>query len=311
MNEQESNFRGVFAIPCAIFGATGALDVRQLERQVAFCLTAGAHGIAVPLLASEFYTLSDVERRTMVDAVVGTVAGAVPVIANVSGTSTPHAIEFARHAAEAGADAVVAMPPYIARLGADAVVAYFAAIAYACGLPVMAQNAGPPQPLGFPMETPLLARLCREVPSVRYIKEERTPGPYFLSEVVLELEGVVTGVFGGRAGLYFIDELHRGCAGTMVAPEFLDLLVAVYQLFTTGQQAEARALHQQLLPGIAKEVLLGPGYAKRVLRHRGVVSDVTIRSGPERWDQDEEDALIHLWNDLEPLVDTDRRKSLQ
>lgn len=295
-------FHGVFAIPCATFDAGGDLDPHQLEHQVAFCLSAGAHGIAVPLLASEFYTMSDAERRTMVEVTVGVAARAVPVIANVSGTSTAHAVEFVHHAARAGADGVIAMPPYIARRGAEAVLAYFTAIGEASPLPVMIQNAGPPQPLGFPMETPLVVRLFREVTRVRYLKEERTPGPLVLSEVVSELGDANAGVFGGRAGLYFIDELHRGAAGTMVAPEFIDLLVAVYEHFTAGRQAEATILHRRLLPGLTKEVLLGPSYAKRVLRHRGVLDQVTVRSGSDHWDEIEQDALEELWSDLEPLV---------
>lgn len=299
MHLAADRWHGVFAIPCATFDDAGQFDARQFERQLAFCLDARVHGIAVPLLASEFYTLSDAERRAMVEVAVGTVAGAVPVLASVSGTSTAHAVEFARHAAGVGACGVIAMPPYIARLGPDDIVAYFSAVAAACDLPMMVQNAGPPQPVGFPLDTVLLARICRAVPAARYVKEERTPGPYFLSDDLAALAGQVDGVFGGRAGLYLLDELQRGGAGTMVAPEFADFLVAVYEAFRTGQVAEARRLHERLLPGIAKEVLLGPQFAKRVLRRRGVLTVTTVRSGPERWDDFEEAALNALWEALD------------
>ena len=61
--------------------------------------------------ASEFTRLSDEERRTVTSVVVEQTAGRVPVVIGVAGLSAEHAAMFARHAAEAGADAVIAMPP--------------------------------------------------------------------------------------------------------------------------------------------------------------------------------------------------------
>ena len=55
--------RGVVPIPVTTFGSDGALDLAGLRSQVEFCLGHGADGILYPGVVSEFYTLTDEERR--------------------------------------------------------------------------------------------------------------------------------------------------------------------------------------------------------------------------------------------------------
>ena len=55
-------FRGVYSIPVTPFEEDGAVDYESLRRCVAFCVEAGAHGIVMPVNASEGPSLTDVER---------------------------------------------------------------------------------------------------------------------------------------------------------------------------------------------------------------------------------------------------------
>ena len=66
-DEPRASFRGVFAIPCTPFAEDGGVDWDSLRREVEFCLAAGAHGIVAPVNASEFTSLSDEERRRVVE----------------------------------------------------------------------------------------------------------------------------------------------------------------------------------------------------------------------------------------------------
>src|SRR5207245_8578188 len=154
-------FRGVFAIPCTPFTERGALDEESLRREVEFCVQCGAHGIVAPVNASEFTSLSDDERKRVVEIVVEAAAGRAPVVAGVSAVSAEVATLFARHAAEAGADALIAMPPYVRKAAPDEILAYYQAISDATPLPIFIQNFV--APIGTPMTAAFMVRLLREL----------------------------------------------------------------------------------------------------------------------------------------------------
>src|SRR5215213_5230782 len=118
-------FRGVYAIPVTPFTPDGDLDLPSLRRCVELCVVAGAGGVVAPVNASEFFTLTESERKTVVETVVEQTNERVPVVAGVSGSSTQVAVEMARHAGQAGADSVMAMPPFIRHPGPDEIVEFY------------------------------------------------------------------------------------------------------------------------------------------------------------------------------------------
>ena len=89
-----------------------SIDLATLRRQIEFQLDAGVHGIWVHGTTGEFASFKRSERAEAVSAAVETVNGRVPVIVNVSDASTRLAIEHARDAQAAGADAIALLPPY-------------------------------------------------------------------------------------------------------------------------------------------------------------------------------------------------------
>src|SRR5438309_7171193 len=108
-----SRFRGVFAIPPTPFDDAGNVDEASLRRCVDFCVEAGAHGIVAPVNASESIALTDAERLRVAEILVEQSAGRRPVVIGVSGVSTAASVLYARAAAGIGANAVIAMPPYV------------------------------------------------------------------------------------------------------------------------------------------------------------------------------------------------------
>jgi len=110
------SFRGVFTILSTPFDKQLDVDWEGLRHIVDFCVECGAHGIVWPIMASSFATLSDEERLKGARVVVEQVAGRVPVVIGTQGVSTTHAVMFSRHAKEIGADAVIAMAPYVRKL---------------------------------------------------------------------------------------------------------------------------------------------------------------------------------------------------
>ena len=130
-------FRGIFTIPCTPFSASGELDEQSLRREVRFCLDCGAHGLVAPVNASEFTSLSDAERCRVVEIVAEENAGRVPFVAGASGVSAQVAVYFARHARNAGAAGLIAMPPYVKKAGAAEIFDYYERLSDAAELPII------------------------------------------------------------------------------------------------------------------------------------------------------------------------------
>ena len=81
--------RGIYPALQATFDENGEIDVASMERQVSHCIEAGAHGLVFPVMGGELFYLSESERKQLVEAVVRTASGQVPVVAGVAAPSAP------------------------------------------------------------------------------------------------------------------------------------------------------------------------------------------------------------------------------
>src|SRR3954468_12392990 len=149
-----AHFEGIIPAVTTPFDASGAIDEAALERNVTAYLDAGVHGLVANGTMGEAGSLSAAESRTAVAtsaraaggrrAVVAAIAraagGRAPVIAGVSAGTPSAAIGFAADAAEAGATALMMLPPLGYHGDAREVTAFYRAVAEAGGLPLMAYN---------------------------------------------------------------------------------------------------------------------------------------------------------------------------
>jgi 5-dehydro-4-deoxyglucarate dehydratase len=156
------NFDGILFFPVTPFDGSGTVDVDLLQQHVAAGVAAGAGGVFPACGTGEYHALSAAESALVVRATVDTVAGRVPVVAGAGGP-LGHAIDTARSAADAGADALLVMPPYLVGAPQAGLIAYVDAIAAASDLPVivyhranavftpatMRELAGNPRVVGF------------------------------------------------------------------------------------------------------------------------------------------------------------------
>lgn len=291
------SWRGVFAVLMTPFDEDLLVDEPALRREVDFCLACGAHGLVAPVIASEFYTLSDAERMRVMEVIAEHTDGRVPYVAGVAGTSAAHAAELARAAAGAGADAVIAMPPYTARLPKEAVADYYSQIAAASGLPVMVQNAD--APVGSPLGTPDLVDLAHRLPAIEAIKEETAPNPQRVGALVEAAGQDGPAVFGGLGGIYLFNEMRRGSHGSMPACQFADVAVDIFELATSGDDAEARRRFAALQPALVMERLYGMTFMKECLVRRGVLRNSRTRVPEPTIDADDQHELDHIWRQLE------------
>jgi 5-dehydro-4-deoxyglucarate dehydratase len=156
------NFEGVLFFPVTPFTQDGRVDVGLLKEHIASRLPFSPGGVFPACGTGEFHALSLAEVGTVVRAAVEVVDGAVPVIAGAGGP-LGHALDVARAAEDAGADALLVLPPYLVGAPVDGLVAYVEAVAAASSLPVivyhranakftaaaMVQLAANPKVIGF------------------------------------------------------------------------------------------------------------------------------------------------------------------
>lgn len=135
------NFDGVLFFPVTPFAEDGTVDVALLKEHITSRLPFSPGGVFPACGTGEFHALSLDEIRTVVTAAVEAVAGAVPVVSGAGGP-LGHAIAAAKVAEEAGADALLVLPPYLVTGPTDGVVAYVEAIAAASSLPVIVYHRG-------------------------------------------------------------------------------------------------------------------------------------------------------------------------
>ena len=162
----DPRFPGVYAATTTPF-RDGRAEVDEFAAHCAWLIDAGVAGLVPNGSLGEYECLSDSERAQMVQMAMFASMGRVPVVPGVSGKSAAEACRWAEQAAEAGAAAVMALPPTSHQPTPDEVVAHFAEIAQV-GLPIIAYNN--PFSTRVDLTPGLLARLA-EIEQVQAVKE--------------------------------------------------------------------------------------------------------------------------------------------
>lgn len=129
-------FDGVLFFPVTPFSPDNTVDLDALKEHVGSRMQHSPGGVFPACGTGEFHSLSLEEVRDVVRATVEVVAGAVPVVAGTGGP-LGHALATARVAEEAGADALLVLPPYLVNGPIAGLIAYIEAIAAATSLPVI------------------------------------------------------------------------------------------------------------------------------------------------------------------------------
>ena len=294
----ERNWRGSFAIPMTPFDDRDCIDEGALRAEVQFCIASGVGGLCVPVMVSEFRLLSEDERKTMIRIPVEECAGTgVPIIANCAAVNTPLAVAYARYAESVGADAVIAMPPYIHKPDFKTVYAYYQAISEAVSIPVWIQNAGV-----VALSPQQIATLCTEIENVSWVKEEVPPSTHSISKLMALDCPAIEGVMGGGGGRHMITERARGSRGVVHACEFCDLVQRIWELLDTGHSEQAEDLYERLLPGIVLEGLMGMAFAKEIMVRRRVLKNNRIRTHSSPLDREDMREIDRVYRRIEPYL---------
>ncbi len=153
-------FGGVIPPLCTPFTQDGLPDLDSLKNLIEFQLAGGVHGLFVLGSTSETVFLTSKQRETIIEKTVQTVAGRVPVVAGVLGTTTVPCIEYAEAAQRAGAAGIVLTAPFYARTSQPEILEHFRQIRAAIDLPILAYDI--PVAVHVKIERPTMLTLARE-----------------------------------------------------------------------------------------------------------------------------------------------------
>ena len=118
----------------------GRVDTDATRRLVDFHIEAGIDGLLPLGTSGEFALLSREDREIMVNTVVDQTDNRVPVVAGVSDPSIENVVQLSSDAKKAGADAVIATPPYYFTTTDEGHYRHFKMISESIDLPLLIYN---------------------------------------------------------------------------------------------------------------------------------------------------------------------------
>ncbi len=135
----KTSFRGSFTALVTPF-KNGSIDEGAFRALVDWQIAEGTSGLVPMGTTGESPTVSHKEHGEVVDWCVDQARGRVPVVAGAGSNSTKEAIDLARHAEGAGADAVLVVTPYYNKPTQEGLYQHFKAINDAIGIPIIIYN---------------------------------------------------------------------------------------------------------------------------------------------------------------------------
>jgi 4-hydroxy-tetrahydrodipicolinate synthase len=162
-------FRGTYTVLVTPFTPGGdAVDLPALKRLVEFQIAEGVDGL-IPLGSTgEFLSVSREERAAIVDCVVTTAAGRVPVLVGTGAEDTREVVALSKEAESQGADGVMIIPPFYSVPTLPELLHHYGRVADAIGIPIMVYNN--PATANVDLTPAMLAEISR-IPNCRYVKE--------------------------------------------------------------------------------------------------------------------------------------------
>ncbi|MGB7971498.1 MAG: 4-hydroxy-tetrahydrodipicolinate synthase [Candidatus Deferrimicrobiaceae bacterium] len=222
----------------------GNLDKNALKKLVTFQIDSGTDGIVPCGTTGESATLSFEEHERVIDIVLDSADGRVPVIAGTGSNNTKEAVALTRYAKKAGVSGALVITPYYNKPTQDGLYRHFRAVAESADIPIILYNV--PGRTGVNMAAQTVARLA-EIPNIVGVKEASGN----LTQVcdIIRMTPKKFCVLSGDDALFF-PMMALGAKGVIsvtsnVAPR---LMAELYDTYVIGEISRARDIHYHLWP---------------------------------------------------------------
>jgi len=238
----EAEFHGVFPYLVSPIDPSGEIKGDVLERLCDDLIRAGVHGLTALGSTGEFAYLSWSQRQRIVEIVIASARGRVPVIAGVASTTTADAVSQAREFERLGCSGILAILEAYFPISDEGVFAYFSAIAESVSVPVVLYTN--PNFQRSDLSLPVLDRLSR-ISNIGYIKDASSNTGRLLS--ILNRMGDRLKVFSASAHIPACVMLIGG-VGWMAGPACVAprQSVQLYELCRRGAWDAAMNLQRRL-----------------------------------------------------------------
>ncbi len=270
-----SRISGIFNILATPFTPDYAVDCESLRRLTRFQMDIGAQGLTILGVMGEAAKLSVDERKAVMDTVVETVNGAIPIVVGTSHSQLATCIALSQAAFAAGADGVMIAPPPLDDKSDPVILALYSEIAETISGAIVVQDFPPVNDVI--MSAAVLAQIAEAIPNARYLKLEDPPLMQKIDAIRAATDKFE--IFGGLGGMFLLEELGRGASGTMTGFAFTEILVAVYEAHKAGRPGKAEAIFDRYLPLIRYEnqPQINLTIRKAFLHRRGAIANATPR----------------------------------
>ncbi|WP_257350895.1 dihydrodipicolinate synthase family protein [Pseudalkalibacillus decolorationis] len=236
-----SKFEGVHVALVTPMTNDYEVNYQRLYEICEWLISEGVNGLIPAGSLGEYATLSNEERRKVVETVIEASKGHVPVTVGTGAPATKDVVYWAEHAKNSGASGVMALPPINYNPLENEVIAHYEALSKV-GIPIIAYNN--PRDYAVDLTPDLLAKISK-LDNIVGVKEfsgdirrvhdilEKTDLEVLIGVDDLAMEGPLCGATGWISGV----------------PNALPAEgVKLFQLARAGKVDEAIQLYRKLIP---------------------------------------------------------------
>ena len=224
------------------FDNSNKVDYESLRNEVVNGIEAGVVGFMIPVFVSEVSNLQPEEKRKIVEIVVETTEGQVPVIGGTTSGSLLESLRLAEDYMKKGCKSILCAIPYT---DDKQYKKYAEALASLEPEFLMIQDWATGD-YGVPIE--VIIELFEELECFRCLKIEVVPAGPKYTEILKKTNGKLH-VSGGWAISQMIEGLDRGVHAFAVT-NMLEIYCCIVELYHKGERSKAKYLFEKLLPAI-------------------------------------------------------------
>lgn len=242
------------------------IDHDALSKIVSFNIDNGTDYLVISGTTGESVTITKDEKRAIVETIVKTNAGRLPLVIGIGGNNTAAVIEELKTTDLSPFAAVLSVAPYYSKPTQEGLYQHFKAVAEASSIPVILYNV--PGRTAKNMEPDTSLRLARDIDNIVAIKEAgNSPEQYkaliqnkpkdfmvisgdddLVCDVVLSGGSGVISVIGQALPALFSNMIHKGISGDEQAAKALEksAMPLIGLIFEENNPAGIKAVLEQL-----------------------------------------------------------------
>ena len=258
------------------FKQDGSVDYKALARVVEYNISNGTDYLVISGTTGESVTITKDEKAAIVQTIIKTNAGRLPLVIGIGGNNTASVIDEIHSTDLSPFVAVLSVSPYYSKPTQEGLYQHFKAVADASSIPVILYNV--PGRTSKNMEPETSLRLARDINNIIAIKEagnspeqykiliENKPTDFLVIsgdddlvlDVVLQGGSGVISVIGQALVKDFSEMIHFGLKGNRDAAKTIEkkVMPLIGLIFEENNPACIKAVLQQL--GLCEDLVRLP-----------------------------------------------------